>query len=126
MSTILSFPFPKATTSKHSSWISFALMLFPLQPNSTSPATIFQLPILKFLEYHHFNPLICQKYYLITKCSITLANSTGIIVNTFESLEPRAIQAIADGLCVPDNPTPPVYYVGPLSRGHNEDETVAH
>ena len=55
-----------------------------------------------------------------------MANSAGIIVNTFESLEPRAIQAIADGLCVPDNPTPPVYYIGPLSRGHNEDEALAH
>ncbi|KAF8379609.1 hypothetical protein HHK36_029050 [Tetracentron sinense] len=38
----------------------------------------------------------------------------GIIVNSFESLEPRAIKAISDGLCVPDYRTPPVYYIGPL------------
>lgn len=44
-----------------------------------------------------------------------LPKSKGIIVNTFEELEPPAIlQAIAEGLCVPDGPTPPVYYVGPL------------
>ncbi|KAF3966312.1 hypothetical protein CMV_009586 [Castanea mollissima] len=71
-------------------------------------------------------PKILLNNECFLECSITLANSSGIIVNTFESLEPRAIQAIADGLCVPDNPTPPVYYIGPLSRGHNEDEAVAH
>ncbi|CAN6720294.1 unnamed protein product [Malus baccata var. baccata] len=44
-----------------------------------------------------------------------LPKSKGIIVNTFEELEPPAVlHAIAEGLCVPDGPTPPVYYVGPL------------
>ncbi|KAF8377013.1 hypothetical protein HHK36_030385 [Tetracentron sinense] len=43
-----------------------------------------------------------------------LPKSKGIIVNTFESLEPKAIQAIAQGICVPNSPTPPVYYTGPL------------
>ncbi|KAL8232094.1 hypothetical protein R6Q57_001872 [Mikania cordata] len=40
--------------------------------------------------------------------------SAGIIINTFDSLEPRAIKAITDGICVPDHPTPPIYCVGPL------------
>lgn len=40
--------------------------------------------------------------------------SAGIIGNTFDSLEPKAIKAITDGLCVPDLPTPPLYSVGPL------------
>ncbi|KAI3757681.1 hypothetical protein L6452_05224 [Arctium lappa] len=43
-----------------------------------------------------------------------LPKSSGIIVNTFDSLEPKAIKAITDGLCVPDQPTPPVYTIGPL------------
>ncbi|KAL4557030.1 hypothetical protein LXL04_035200 [Taraxacum kok-saghyz] len=43
-----------------------------------------------------------------------LPNSAGIIVNTFESLEPKPIKAITDGLCVPDQPTPPLYCIGPL------------
>ncbi|CAB4297971.1 unnamed protein product [Prunus armeniaca] len=35
--------------------------------------------------------------------------------NTFEELEPPAVlKAIARGLCVPDAPTPPIYYIGPL------------
>ncbi|KAE9464821.1 hypothetical protein C3L33_03276, partial [Rhododendron williamsianum] len=46
--------------------------------------------------------------------SIQLPKSAGIIVNTFESLEPRAIKAILDGHCVTDEPTPPVYCIGPL------------
>ncbi|KAK9075363.1 hypothetical protein SSX86_003686 [Deinandra increscens subsp. villosa] len=40
--------------------------------------------------------------------------AAGIIINTFEALEPRAIKAITDGVCVPDRPTPPIYCVGPL------------
>ncbi|KAM0034292.1 putative UDP-glucuronosyl/UDP-glucosyltransferase, UDP-glycosyltransferase family [Helianthus debilis subsp. tardiflorus] len=40
--------------------------------------------------------------------------SAGIIINTFESLEPKAIKAINEGVCVPDGPTPPIYCVGPL------------
>ncbi|KAM7504822.1 hypothetical protein LguiB_003726 [Lonicera macranthoides] len=46
--------------------------------------------------------------------AIQMSKSCGIIVNSFETLEPRAVKAIADGLCVPDGPTPPVYCVGPL------------
>ncbi|CAN0902870.1 UDP-glycosyltransferase 88A1 [Linum grandiflorum] len=40
--------------------------------------------------------------------------SAGLIVNTFESLESRAVKAISDGLCIPDGPTPPIYCIGPL------------
>jgi hypothetical protein len=43
-----------------------------------------------------------------------LPKSNGIIANTFEGLEPKALKAITDGLCVPDSPTPPVYSIGPL------------
>lgn len=43
-----------------------------------------------------------------------LPKAVGIIANTFESLEPKAIKAVRDGVCVPDGPTPPIYCVGPL------------
>ncbi|CAN6343567.1 unnamed protein product [Urochloa humidicola] len=49
----------------------------------------------------------------------------GILVNSFQALEPRAVQALHDGLCVHDRPTPPVYCVGPLvspSAGAGEEE----
>ncbi|OVA18916.1 UDP-glucuronosyl/UDP-glucosyltransferase [Macleaya cordata] len=46
--------------------------------------------------------------------SASIPRSQGIIVNSFELLEPRPIKAISDGLCVPNASTPPVYYIGPL------------
>lgn len=46
-----------------------------------------------------------------------MAKADGIIINTFQSLEPRAITAISDGLCIPDGPTPPIYCIGPLIAG---------
>ncbi|KAL6616013.1 hypothetical protein ACP70R_038283 [Stipagrostis hirtigluma subsp. patula] len=47
-----------------------------------------------------------------------MPEANGILVNTFESLEARAVQALRDGLCVPNRATPPVYCIGPLvSRG---------
>ncbi|CAN6329669.1 unnamed protein product [Urochloa humidicola] len=54
----------------------------------------------------------------LCKASLRLAarvpEARGILVNSFDALEPRAIQALRDGLCVHDRPTPPVYCVGPL------------
>ncbi|KAK2656397.1 hypothetical protein Ddye_009449 [Dipteronia dyeriana] len=45
----------------------------------------------------------------------SLLCSDGIIVNTFDSLEPQAIKAIANGDCVGrDAVTPPLYCIGPL------------
>ncbi|KAM0871398.1 hypothetical protein ACQ4PT_039416 [Festuca glaucescens] len=38
----------------------------------------------------------------------------GVLVNTFESLESRAVQSLRDPLCVPNRVLPPVYCVGPL------------
>ncbi|KAK3447106.1 hypothetical protein EUGRSUZ_A02708 [Eucalyptus grandis] len=46
--------------------------------------------------------------------SMRLAESAGLISNTFEALELRAVKAISEGLCVPDGRTPPVYCIGPL------------
>ncbi|KAK6937997.1 UDP-glucuronosyl/UDP-glucosyltransferase [Dillenia turbinata] len=43
-----------------------------------------------------------------------LSKADGVIVNTFEDLEPIPVRAIADGCCVAEAPTPPVYYIGPI------------
>ncbi|XP_043700804.1 UDP-glycosyltransferase 88F5-like [Telopea speciosissima] len=43
-----------------------------------------------------------------------MPESNGILVNTVESLEPRALKALSDGLCIPDRPTPPICCVGPI------------
>ncbi|KAH0452513.1 hypothetical protein IEQ34_019812 [Dendrobium chrysotoxum] len=44
-----------------------------------------------------------------------LAKSAGIIVNSFKSLEPMALQAIAEGDCIPGRTLAPVYWVGPIT-----------
>ncbi|KAL3752331.1 hypothetical protein ACJRO7_013048 [Eucalyptus globulus] len=51
--------------------------------------------------------------YLLDACR-NMISSSGIIVNTCESLESRIIRVIKEGLCVPDRPTPPIFAVGPL------------
>ena len=43
-----------------------------------------------------------------------LPKADGIIVNTFEPLEPRAVRALVDGRCVPGRSMPPVYCIGPM------------
>ncbi|GLT35881.1 hypothetical protein SLA2020_102970 [Shorea laevis] len=45
---------------------------------------------------------------------ISLPKSAGIIVNTFEVLEPRPLKAMRDGQCVPHGPTAPIHCIGTL------------
>lgn len=51
--------------------------------------------------------------YFLDVCR-NMISSSGIIVNTCESLETGIIGAIKEGSCVPDLPTPPIFTVGPL------------
>ncbi|PON96949.1 UDP-glucuronosyl/UDP-glucosyltransferase [Trema orientale] len=55
--------------------------------------------------------------------STHMAESSGVVVNTFELLESRALRAIMDGLCLPGKRTPPVFPVGPvISTAENSDK----
>ncbi|KAJ3684895.1 hypothetical protein LUZ61_014059 [Rhynchospora tenuis] len=38
----------------------------------------------------------------------------GILVNSFEALEQKAVKALKEGLCLPGHTMPPVYCIGPL------------
>ncbi|KAG2630422.1 anthocyanidin 5,3-O-glucosyltransferase-like [Panicum virgatum] len=59
----------------------------------------------------------------ILRVASRIPDARGILVNSFESLEPRAVRALRDGLCVPGRATPPVYCVGPLvSPGGGDGE----
>ncbi|KAJ0043157.1 hypothetical protein Pint_17563 [Pistacia integerrima] len=61
-------------------------------------------------------------YQYFLDATIQLPRSAGIIVNTFESLEPRALKAMTDGLGAPDGPLPPLpslYCIGPLVASDN-------
>ncbi|KAI9101454.1 hypothetical protein K1719_023936 [Acacia pycnantha] len=55
-----------------------------------------------------------------------LPKSCGIIINTFQELEPIAVNVISEGACFPDpKQAPPVYYIGPLiaePKDRNEEE----
>jgi hypothetical protein len=47
----------------------------------------------------------------------------GVLVNTFESLESRAVRSLRDPLCVPGRILPPIYCVGPLvGEGAKDDD----
>jgi hypothetical protein len=52
-----------------------------------------------------------------------LVKSDGILMNTFESLEPKAISALREGLCVPSFKMPPVYTISPLVNKSRVKET---
>lgn len=43
-----------------------------------------------------------------------IAEGKGVLVNSFDWLETKALKALKDGVCVPGRPTPKVYCIGPL------------
>ncbi|KAJ3684897.1 hypothetical protein LUZ61_014061 [Rhynchospora tenuis] len=56
-----------------------------------------------------------------------LQNADGILINTFEWFESKAVNAIKDGLCVPDGSTPPIYCIGPVvSKGSCKEGGERH
>ncbi|KAL4191591.1 hypothetical protein AMTRI_Chr07g30620 [Amborella trichopoda] len=56
-----------------------------------------------------------KAYDWFVKACNRIALTQGILVNSFDELEPpRALLALAFGECTPDVPTPPVYCIGPL------------
>lgn len=66
------------------------------------------------------------QYFLDTAKLMT--KSAGLVINTFELLEHRALQAIQEGKCDPNEPVPPLFCVGPLlttSESKSEHECLA-
>ncbi|KAK9292432.1 hypothetical protein L1049_020402 [Liquidambar formosana] len=59
-----------------------------------------------------------EAYHYFLNFGACYLNSKGIIINTLDSLEPRAIKAITDAACVPTSSTgatvPPLHCIGPL------------
>ncbi|TKW26249.1 hypothetical protein SEVIR_3G175500v4 [Setaria viridis] len=51
-----------------------------------------------------------------------IPEGSGVLVNSFDWLEPRALKALEDGVCVPGRPTPRVYCIGPLVNDGNKGE----
>ncbi|XP_025012119.2 UDP-glycosyltransferase 88A1 [Ricinus communis] len=61
-----------------------------------------------------------KAYECFLDCAKCFYKSSGIIVNTFELLEPKAVKSISDGRCIPNATTPPVYCIGPLIVTNNK------
>ncbi|XP_024981591.1 UDP-glycosyltransferase 88B1-like [Cynara cardunculus var. scolymus] len=61
-----------------------------------------------------------NSYKNFVNTSSNMAKSCGIIANSFLGFEERAIDALRDGKCIPDGPTPPIYLIGPLIAGGNQ------
>lgn len=82
------------------------------------PTEVFGFPGLPPLKATHMPELVLDRdeagYHGMLYFSQHLPESNGIIANTFEEFEPKATQAIEDGTCLLNRPTPPIYYMGPL------------
>ncbi|KAE8798717.1 hypothetical protein D1007_25895 [Hordeum vulgare] len=58
-----------------------------------------------------------------------IAEGRGVLVNSFDWLEPTALKALAAGVCVPGRPTPRVFCIGPLvndGKKTGDGETRRH
>lgn len=76
-----------------------------------------QIPGLFDVPTNHMIECMLERgvsYYEFVKMAETLRNCDGIIVNTFESLEVRAVKGLKEGICLPGVSIPPVYCIGPL------------
>ncbi|KAJ3672444.1 hypothetical protein LUZ60_007165 [Juncus effusus] len=57
----------------------------------------------------------------------SLVKGDGFLINSFESLEPKALVALTEGLCLPDHEIPPIYCVGPLvNEGQQKEGEEMH
>jgi UDP:flavonoid glycosyltransferase YjiC (YdhE family) len=52
-----------------------------------------------------------------------MAKGAGVLVNTFDWLEPTALKALHDGVCAPGRPTPRVYCIEPLVNGGSRGDS---
>ncbi|XP_006644669.1 anthocyanidin 5,3-O-glucosyltransferase-like [Oryza brachyantha] len=64
-------------------------------------------------------------YKARTKLYACAMESSGVLLNTYEWIEARAVGALREGACFPGRPTPPVYCVGPLVGSGKEEERHA-
>ncbi|CAK7324833.1 unnamed protein product [Dovyalis caffra] len=64
-------------------------------------------------------PVLCDRshrvYQYFVDTGKNMFKSAGVIINTFELLEPNAVKALQERNCSLNEPTPPVYFVGPLA-----------
>uniref|UniRef100_A0A1D1XL26 Anthocyanidin 5,3-O-glucosyltransferase n=1 Tax=Anthurium amnicola TaxID=1678845 RepID=A0A1D1XL26_9ARAE len=111
LAAFLHFPSLHDTTTRSFKDMGDSPIDFPGIPKI--PANHVPVPVLDRGEvaYHGF--------LHISRC---LTQPEGTIINTFEELEPEAVEAIRGGLCVPQGTrTPPIYCIGPLITSEDRE-----
>ncbi|CAA6665947.1 unnamed protein product [Spirodela intermedia] len=88
--------------------------------------TLIQFPCLPPIPASHMAaPLLDRRHDSYTgfiNLATRIIDGDGIIVNTFEALEPAALVAIRSGLYLPEGVrTPPIYCVGPLIASEDQE-----
>nr|POE92504.1 anthocyanidin 5,3-o-glucosyltransferase [Quercus suber] len=70
-------------------------------------------------------------YHYFFNYASCMSKSKGVVVNTFDILEPQAVNAIASGACISNGATLPIYSIGPLitdakdQSGNSTSEALA-
>ncbi|CAJ2666192.1 unnamed protein product [Trifolium pratense] len=63
-------------------------------------------------------------YKVFLDMATSMKESDGVIINTFDGIEARALKALRAGLCLPEGTTPPLFCIGPMisdpSKGEDE------
>ncbi|KAJ3672447.1 hypothetical protein LUZ60_007168 [Juncus effusus] len=67
-----------------------------------------------------------ESYKGFIKLLSPLIKGDGFLINSFESLEPKALVALREGLCLPDHRTPPICCIGPLVNERQEEVENGH
>lgn len=111
LSIFLYFPTIHDTTTKSLKDLKTLLHIPGVPP---IPSTDMPVPLLEREDKAY-------EYFKYSSCRFP--ELSGIIVNTFESFESRAVKTASEGLCVPNNRTPPIYCIGPLiaTEGPKDD-----
>ncbi|KAL7614820.1 UDP-glycosyltransferase 88B1 [Lactuca sativa] len=83
----------------------------------------FDIPGVPPIHSSHFPAAVVDKkgtaYENFINTARNMAESSGIITNTFVGFEERAVASLRDGKCISDGLTPPIYFIGPLIAGGN-------
>ncbi|KAK2420504.1 UDP-glycosyltransferase [Trifolium repens] len=63
-------------------------------------------------------------YKVFLDMATSMKESDGLIINTFDAIEARALKALKAGMCLPEGETPPLFCIGPMisppSKGDDE------
>ncbi|KAK7283591.1 hypothetical protein RIF29_13207 [Crotalaria pallida] len=98
----------------------------PTPPNDEhEPLRIPGFPLISAKDLPNYHSL--QHHAIFSDVGLTMSECDGIIVNTFEAIEGRAVKALEEGLCFPEGattPPPPLFCIGPLisvPSGENDE-----